>query len=274
MAKREALQEQEYEAQLPATTQLTGFAISPELAEQAVQDKGLGVSQKSEDNLIPMISVLQPMSPAVNARHPSYVEGAEPGAFLLKNSPIQIIPGHIGFEFIPSAMELAWVEWKQRTQGGGWVAKHASPPDDIIEVIDPSNGKKKKLRKETKNEMIETRYRYGLAVLPGFGPLPFAIPFFGTGHTVCKAWETQMNSLVIPGTSDPYPSFIAAYRLTTRQRTNNDGTWFQIEPKLSRSTQPHEYHRAKAMLKAFESSQIAVDSSQMEDAQGEEKAPF
>jgi hypothetical protein len=275
VAKREAVQESEQTQNLPAVQQSGGFQISPDLADLAREDAGLGVSRRAEDNLIPMISVLQPMSPVVNRQHPSYVDGAEPGAFYLKNSPIPIIPGSEGFEFIPAAMELAWVEWRPRAQGGGWVAKHPEPPKDLMEIVDASTGAKKRIRRETRNEMIETRYRYGLAVLPGFGPLPFVLPFFGTGHTVCKAWETQMNSLLVPGTADPYPSFIAAYRLTTRQRTNQQGTWYQVEPKLSRNTQAVEYHRAKAMLRAFEASQISVDSSQMEDVQGvDDRVPF
>jgi hypothetical protein len=46
---------------------------------------GRGVSFKPEDQLIPLITVLQANSPQCNARLPKYVDGAEAGRFWLRN---------------------------------------------------------------------------------------------------------------------------------------------------------------------------------------------
>lgn len=247
------------------------LALSPGLIERAKRDAGRGLSQRQEDNLLPMIIVLQAQSPACDPGHQSYVPGAERGAFLLKNSPVPVVKGKEGILFIPAAMEMAWVEWRPRTAGGGFVAKHKAPPEDTIQVPDPTNPKKMKwVRKSNNNEVIETRYRYGLVILDGLGMLPFVIPFTSTGHTVCRGWETTMNSLIIPGTSSPYPSFAGAYRLRTKQRTNASGTWHQIDVALERASTDSEYDRGSAMCDAFEKSELSVDTSQMDEVIGQQ----
>jgi hypothetical protein len=187
------------------------LALSQALMERVRRDAGRGLSQKQEDNLLPMIVVLQAQSPACDPDHQAHVPGAERGAFWLKNSPVPIIKGKEGILFVPAAMELAWVEWRPRTAGGGFIAKHREPPQDTIQIPDPKNPEKRKwVRKGNGHEMIETRYRYGLVILEGLGMLPFVIPFTSTGHTVCRGWETTMNSLFIPGTNDATPALPVA----------------------------------------------------------------
>jgi hypothetical protein len=243
------------------------LALSPSLMERVRRDAGRGLSQKQEDNLLPMIVVLQAQSPACDPDHQAHVPGAERGAFWLKNSPVPIIKGKEGILFVPAAMELAWVEWRPRTAGGGFIAKHREPPQDTIQIQDPKNPEKRKwVRKGNGHEMIETRYRYGLVILEGLGMLPFVIPFTSTGHTVCRGWETTMNSLFIPGTNDRYPSFAGCYRLRTKQRTNASGTWHQIDVALERAARDQEYERAEALCEAFEKEELSVDTSQMEEA--------
>ena len=258
------------------------LALSPSLLEKARRDAGRGLSQRQEDNLLPMIIVLQAQSPACDPDHQSHVPGAERGAFWLRNSPVPIVKGKEGILFVPAAMELAWVEWRPRTAGGGYIAKHKEPPEDTIKVPDPKNPEKMRwVRKGNGHEMIETRYRYGLVVLEELGMLPFVIPFTSTGHTVCRSWETTMNSLIIPGTTQRYPSFAGCYRLRTKQRTNASGTWHQIDVALERAATDQEYDRGEALCEAFEKQELSVDASQMEEVgmgrpsiNGDENAAF
>ena len=66
--------------------QTTEQALSQELLDITEQDAGLGVSFKAEDQLLPLIYVLQNGSPVVDKRGDSYVPGAEPGHFWLRNA--------------------------------------------------------------------------------------------------------------------------------------------------------------------------------------------
>jgi hypothetical protein len=247
------------------------LSLDPDLLEQAKQDAGKGLSQRPDDNLIPMITILQAQSPSCNSSHPSHVEGAEAGMFLLKNSPVPLVSGRDGFGFVPAAMELVYNEWRQRSAGGGFIAKHTERPADVKEImvpdpLNPASPPKRRLIRPNGNEIIETRIRYGLASLNGLGPIPFALPFTGAGHTVCRSWETTMNALTIPGTADkPYPAFAGYYRLRTRQRTNSSGTWFQLDFNLERAATKGEYFRAKALCEAFEAALVSADVSQMNE---------
>src|SRR6202035_3091033 len=54
------------------------------LADRMKADAGRGVSTAQEDNQVPLIYVLQPLSPQVDKRSEQYVEGAEPGDLWLR----------------------------------------------------------------------------------------------------------------------------------------------------------------------------------------------
>ena len=190
------------------------------------QHAGVGTSQRAEDNLVPMIGVLQAQSPAADRRNQAYVPGAEPGAFRLKNSPVPVVPGDgEGLKFIPAHFAVYWVEWTPREKGGGFVRRHDSLPKEARKVEDERGVR---FQLPSGNEVQETRYHTGLALLPGRGPMPFVIPFKGSGHTTSRTWQTLMNG-VRTKSGRVAPSFARVYRLSTKQRTNPKGTWFAVE---------------------------------------------
>jgi hypothetical protein len=92
-------------------TALSQELTSQELLDMAEQDSGAGVSFKPEDQLLPLIYVLQTGSPAVEKRGDSYVEGANPGDFWLRNAIIPIRNGEEGIIAIPVEMVRTWIEW-------------------------------------------------------------------------------------------------------------------------------------------------------------------
>ena len=71
-------------------------ALPAALADMMEKDAGKGVSTAQEDNLVPLIYVLQANSPQVNKRDERYIEGAEPGDFWLRNAPQPIVKGAEG----------------------------------------------------------------------------------------------------------------------------------------------------------------------------------
>src|SRR3972149_2403505 len=76
-------------------------AISPEMAAMMKADAGQGISTAPEDNLVPLIYVLQATSPAVKKGDPSRIDGAEAGDFWLRNSSEPIVRGEDGLLFQP-----------------------------------------------------------------------------------------------------------------------------------------------------------------------------
>lgn len=234
---------------VPATTStsqkamaLIQGAVPEDLVKSAQEMAGQGVSMAAEDTLIPILAVLQPLSPQVTKGDAKRIEGAEAGHLLLTATG-QLFAGETGLLFQPTNLTKAVVEWIVRDQGGGggqgFVAAHAEMPKDAIEVANPQkpDGRKIWMTPDKKHVFIDTRYHYGHIIDPDTGQLMQAvIPFSSTGHTVSRAWNTLMKSQRVPdgmGGTVIAPSWFQAYRLTTVRKQNASGTWYVIKAEAA-----------------------------------------
>ena len=193
---------------------------------QEQRGQGRGTSRQAEDNLIPMIQVIQPLSPQLNRLNPSrYIEGAEPGSILLRGlePPVakEVLFQHCHFS-------KSIVEWVPRSQGGGFVARHLTWPADVTQSKS-EDGRRTVMTTRNGNQLVETRYHVGHVVL-GDAMLPFIIPFSSTGHTVSRAWMNLMNSVRLASGAVP-DAWTRLYLLSTVQRSNAAGTWYQLNPQ-------------------------------------------
>ncbi len=257
------------EEKLPATQpQHSPSAGAPpaELQEMMREDKGKGVSTSASDNLVPLIYVLQALSPQVNRRNPSFIEGAEPGSFWLRNAPTEIIGGdpEAGGGMIAQSCLFYkdWIEWKPRDSGGGFIARHAPltgdredecPVSDAVRTEDPNNKNKIRFLRPNGNEVIHTR-NHVCRIFTRDGILPYIIPFSSTGHTTSRGWMQLMNTI------SAGVSFAAKYRLTTRERTNASGTWFAVDVKFDSWCSPEEYKDGKRLYEAFASGEKQAEA--------------
>jgi hypothetical protein len=183
---------------------------------------GAGVSTAAEDNLIPMLRILQDGSPQVKSRDARHIPGAEPGMLACSQLNLLLDPEE-EIRFQPCAFTQAYVEWIPRNAGGGFVASHTAMPDDAIE---DENDKGQKIWRRGDNEVIHTRYHWGF-LIAGDQALPMVIPFSSSGHTVSRGWMTVMNNQRINGKI--LPSFVKTYKLGTALKKNAEGDWFVIE---------------------------------------------
>jgi hypothetical protein len=264
---------QAHDPQLPTVTAGAAGAAPPAfLQAQIVADAGRGTSQAAEDNLIPLVYVLQGLSPQINRRGPDYIDGAKDGDFWLKGTKT-VFDGDEGFLFQPCYFDKDWVEWVPRIKGGGLVGRYPTCPDDAVETEVESDDKpgtmQKKMVRPNGNEMIETRYHVGYVILPDGSAMPYVIPFKSTGHTVSKQWMVLMNSKQVPGGSAP--SWACLYRLTTKQRTNAAGTWNVIEVQDAGWVQTQaEYDRGQKLNAQMAAGEKAIDT---DDAAPADPAP-
>lgn len=211
-----------------------GEGNAPKLPEGYV-NTGLGHSDKTEDQQIPIISILQTLSPQLKKNKPEYIEGAEVGQFLFKNTIPPVFSGEEGFYFIPSLFKtMEYVEWVPRDSGGGYVGRHDKLPSDIKIQVDAKNKNKKKYIGKNGNEFIETRYVYGQAFDMELNPIGnYVIPFSSTGHSIWKTWNQNSKSKRLIdaksgedlGRAEPW-MFI--YKLTSKEQSNSAGDWYSI----------------------------------------------
>ncbi len=207
-------------------TILEGGALPAALAGRMSEASGKGVSTAQEDNLVPLIYVLQDNSPQCRKKDPAYIEGAEAGKIWLRNAAA---PFSDEIWFQPCFFAKEWVEWIPRAKGGGIVGRHAECPKnaELVEITEDGNVKEV-MRLPNGNEVVETRYHSGFVIRKGQPPLPYTIPLKSTGHSVSKAWMFMMNSKLLPD-GKKAPSFACVYKLKTVYKTKNNNSWYMFE---------------------------------------------
>lgn len=286
MAKTNSNSEQLPQEMRPNLPKLTDEQFA-ELSE----DFDAGTSKASEDNLVPIIYVLQKLSPQTDERNPKYVDGARPGDIWLRNAPNPIIKGDEGMIFQPCYFSIDWIEWVPRERGGGFVARHGSlpnprqcPVNDAKQEMDVQNPSRIKYTRPNGNEIIQTRNHIGYVLNSG-EPLPFVIPMTSTGHSISRSWMTLINSKqyvggrpVSPGRSAP--SYAYLYRLRTRQRSNAMGTWYTWDITDEREVLPdwEQYKRGKMLNESFKTQQLVPEAPMLphqdQDQDFEESRPL
>lgn len=205
-------------------------AVDPQLP--AEQDEYLslteqyaerGVSFKAEDQLLPLIYVLQNMSPQVDKRGDNYIEGAEPGDFWLRNSLNPIRNGEDGIDAIPVEMFRTWIEWLPNR--GGFVARHDTPPADMVaKMIRGDDGRERQVMvRGNGNLIVDTREFY--MMVDGD---PYVFPCASTKHTFARQWQTMFHRFKHPKTGKIMPAFAHKYNLKTIPSSNALGKWFGL----------------------------------------------
>lgn len=239
----------------------TSSGLPASVAEAMEEDAGRGVSTRQEDNLIPMMIILQAQSPQVIKRNPAYVEGAEAGSIFVRGLPEPLF-GEEGVLFQPCHFTKKWVEWVPRSKGGGLVDRYDDRPEDA-ELRENEEGKKTWIRPNG-NELVETRYHSGYIHL-GDQRIPVVIPLSSTGHSFSKEWMLSMNMKRTPQNKTA-PSWAYLYQLSTRVRSNAAGEWFAWGFKDAGAVSSIEdYQIGRTLNEAIEGGAKQFDESQ-EDA--------
>jgi hypothetical protein len=215
--------------------------LPDDILKELEQDAGRGFSQNTDDSVVPLIRILQDLSPQVKNRDPAYIEGAMPGDIFVAATGT-LIKGDKGMDVVPFAFQRHFVEWRPRGQGG-IAGRHEvnNLPGDVEEV--EREGRRQLLR-ENGNVLIETRYHFVL-----LGPQAYAIPFSSTGHQVSKQWTFMMSLHRLPD-GRPMPAWGRKYRLTTQLKKNALGEWYQFHPVDLSPTSAVEIRMARTMANA------------------------
>lgn len=234
--------------------QLPGF-----LKDKVRESAGMGVSSRAEDNLIPLIYILQSNSPQVDERDPEYVEGAKPGDIWLRNSGLPAIKGEVGLVFQPCYFSIDWPEWKPNR--AGFVGRHLTQPPEAVWTNTPTPQDPDRMSwvMPNGNTVQETRYHPGYVYLPGGRVMPFVIPLTSTGHTVSKNWMTLMNGKMDQGVVTA--SFMSKYRLKTKMKVNAFGKFFVFSiSDEGWITTDEEYQRGFALHASFEAGEKGIEA--------------
>lgn len=231
----------------------------------------------SDDFAIPIVDLLQKMSPQVDEDRGEYVEGAKAG-MIFNTSTEEVMDGKKGVRFIPCAYQRKMVRWRDRDDGGGLVAVY--DPDDAP-YQDAERRDDGKWWFDDNTYLSDTRYWYGLLLpdgLPEDGSYPervqeVVVPFKSTQIKKSRSWVNRIKDVRIPGTSKMAPMFGQAWLLqsVTEQKDNNTFSGWKIgEVKLVANQEL--FLRAKELRKLVNQGQAQADQAQAAAKTGDQDA--
>lgn len=234
------------------------------LTKRMAEVGGAGKSKAQEDNLVPIVVILQDNSPQCKKKDAKYIEGCEGGQIWLKSDPDPFVPGEDGMLVQPCYFDKDFVEWIPRDNGGGFVGRHRTIPADAKKVADQQNPNKVKWVRKNGNEIIETRYHICRIFREDGRKVAYVIPFSSSGHTVSRDWMFKMNNTFLPS-GEEAPSFAKLYRLRTKTKTNKQGTWFLFDVEDEGWIQSEEdFEAGLALHNAFMKGEKEMDTGQMD----------
>lgn len=201
------------------------------------EDAGQGNEARAEDYLLPLLYVLQALSPQV-AKEGEMIEGAKAG-MLYDGSTDQLFNGKEGLILIPVFKNHCYVEWTPRQPRDDGSTGTGSGKGRTFTLDDPVVAACEKTRKEQKrkfgdlrlpdtdNNLDETIYLYALAVL-SYEPARFApvvFPITSTKLSAFRKWNGKRLRFRTEGDEEP-PVYAHHLRLTTFQDENSSGQPF------------------------------------------------
>jgi hypothetical protein len=225
-----------------------GTLPSTDLADTMSADAGQGVSLSSDDQIIPILTVLQTNSPACDKRGPDYVDGAEPGHFFIKNAVVPVLDGVAGIGVVFCAMQPVVIEWLAGRQG--FANRHLEMPTDAVATIEPGRRRPTYASKATGNVYEQTRELF--LIHEG---QQLMLPCHGTAHQFARQLMTYAGQVPLPSGKGICPLYGSRYKLTTVPQRNTQGSWFGLKfEALGYVTDRSEYEAAKAFAKLIAAS--------------------
>lgn len=205
----------------------------PEMLRMMEGDAGRGVSTAAEDNIVPLVYILQSNSPQLDrADAAKYIgKGAKAGDIWFRGTKVHVDADtendDSGILVVPCYFSKSWLEW--RPDRGGFAGRHKERPKDaVLREEKADDGSPRTVwRMPSGNSVVETREHVVLVIGEPFTkPTPFVVPMKSTDHTASREWMGLMNAKTIPGTDKTAPSFGFVYRMHTIPKKNDKGSWY------------------------------------------------
>jgi hypothetical protein len=188
-------------------------------------DAGQGLDQiGAKDVSLPFILILQSLSPQVKKGDPNRIDGAEEGDFF-NTLTREVIDGSEGFTVVPCGFQKAWVEWRPRTTGGGFVKSYNT---DAIMNQCSRDEKGFDIHNISKNVIVPTYYYYCLQFTEDGSTIPVVISMSRTAMKAGRKWNSLLSSLQVRGPNGMFnpPIFAQKFKVTTEQASANGNTWY------------------------------------------------
>jgi hypothetical protein len=230
------------------------------------EDSGKGTSTDMADNVIPILKVIQSLTPQALKQKPEYIKGCEAGQIWARGTK-DIWPGEEGVRIVPVCYERIWLEWGAK-RGDGLKGRHRKGNDDTprllgAELKTDSEGNEK-WTLPNGHTLQDCREHVVLLLDKYDTPKPFVLPMSGSNIGTSRNWHPMMNDKTMQleiGKVVKAASYAYVYGLKTMARSNDDGDWFQmaIEDTRERTT-PEVYLHARRINADFAGGKLVADT--------------
>ena len=178
-----------------------------------------------KDLLMPRIELLQAMSPAVQ-------DGKGKAGDIVNQISKSPLPTNI---IIPIAMHRKYIRWIPRSEGGGieYQTTDANDPRVITDTKWGAHGEKPTC----------TAYLNFLVLLEG-STLPIVLSFSMTNYQTGR----ELYTMAKMANCDMW---LKKYKLSTKSKKNNMGTWFVFDISEAGDTKPEDVAVAQQLYEAF-----------------------
>lgn len=235
------------------------------------EDAGMGFEGTDQESYaLPILTILQKLSPMCDEDSPEYNPDAKPG-MLLNTITREMFAankadGDAGLRVIPCHFKRSFVEWVPRP-AGGFVAEH-----DVVEgkelLRSCTRNDKNKDVLPNGNELHDTRVHYVLLVYPDGNLRPAMIPMTSTQLKKSKRWLSVMDNIKMQradGSRFTPATFSHSYVLHTITEKKDQNTWkgWDIGPE-EQVTDPMQYQAAKAFRDLLMTGKVEENFDQQE----------
>jgi hypothetical protein len=174
---------------------------------------------------IPFLAILQSGSPQCKRSEGAYIEGAAEGMLLNTVTGKVTDTSKRPLLVVPCAYTRAFVEWRLRENGGGFVKEHKPDPGLLTDTI---RDEKNRDILPSGNQINDTRTFYVLELDDDGIPSPAVLTMTSTQIKKAKQWMMQQNLLKLKGAagvSYTPPMFASKWSVTTVPESNEKGSW-------------------------------------------------
>lgn len=196
------------------------------------QYAGVGTETLEESSSMPLLNIIQSNSPQLIPQKDQFIDGSKAGDIFY--APTQEVVEQ-PIRFTPSAFRTLYVEWKPRTQGGGYVGTHPltiKGHPDYAQGKDPSRPYKESLGD---NDLEKTTYVLGTIEIKGT-MTPAMIALKSSGLKAARKLQADIRKFRYDGKDIAPPVFAQSWGVAAKYEESKDGdpyyNWEFTEPQV------------------------------------------
>lgn len=225
------------------------------LANQNSKPRGLENSTDRSDLIIPRAKKIEAMSPEMS--DPELLKtGIHPGV-IINSITKEVLPE----KFIPISYFKQWIRFNANKEGDrGWVSGYG--PRDIVYNTQDKNDIRLSTDAVWDGDLppVTTTFLCFLALFEG-QDIPVVLSFGGTNF---KTGKTLLSLATFKGGD----LFSNKYKLTTKKKTNEMGSWFIFDVAYAGKADGIEYEKAEGLYQSFKPEEAKIHDEQEPGSEG------